>query len=184
MNWKWKGGAPMSNTSMLLFCAFIPICILCILLSFVPVFKNIWIVPGLFVLLPLFISGMIDQKRHLKSLRIGYQPPAPKNSEAFADEPADIDPENIGDNQLFSLYDRSTADHIGDISGNDLRFLIDSFQKWGHKRNDFFIMPETVMVLRVEGLTESVADLLDAALDKHEDAIDVRWKEKAGNTQS
>jgi hypothetical protein len=125
-----------------------------------------------------FISGVFDDRRHQKFLKTDYERNHPKYNIAFAGEPANIDPSNIKDDQLFSMYDRVTADHIGDITASDLRFLISCFDKWGHEWNDFFVMPETVAVLQAEGITSSVAELLEAALAKHKNSIEVRWAKK------
>jgi hypothetical protein len=111
-------------------------------------------------------------------LRREYERNSPKHPNAFAGEPADLEPACIDDEQRFSLYDRDTAGYIGDISGRELRFIIEHYEKWGLGRNDFLVMPEIVEDLRNEGLAQSAADLLEAALAKRKDAIEVRWAEK------
>jgi len=126
-----------------------------------------------------YVSMLVDHQRYQKSLLTEYESTPQKHTSIFAGEPANIEPANIRDEQLFSLFYRDTADHIGDITGSELRFLINCFEQWGHKRNDFFVMPETVEVLRAEGMAQSVAELLDAALAKRQDSIEVRWTEKA-----
>jgi hypothetical protein len=175
---KWRDGSPMSRLSVVLFYGFVPVGGICFLLSYLPSFKNIWIVPVILLIIALYISATIDERRYRKSLQSQYERNAPKHPKVFADEPAIIEPENIADDQLFSLFDRATADHIGDIPGTELRLLITCFKKWGHESNDFFVMPETVVVLRAEGLEQSVAQLLEAAIEKRQDAIEVRWVEK------
>jgi hypothetical protein len=175
---KWRDGSPMSRLSVVLFYGFVPVGGICFLLSYLPIFKNIWIVPGILLIIALYISAAVDERRYRKSLRSQFEQNSPKHPKAFADEPAVIEPESIADDQLFSLFDHATADHIGDISGTELRLLINCFKKWGHESNDFFVMPETVEVLRAEGLAQSAAQLLEAAIEKRQDAIEVRWAEK------
>jgi hypothetical protein len=178
---KWKDGSPMSHLSAVLFWGFVPIWGICFLLSYVPRFENlcgVMIVLGILIFFAGYISMLVDQRRYRRSLLTEYERNSPKHQSVFASEPANIEPASIKDEQLFSLYDHATADYIGDISGRELCFLIKCYEKWGHEHNDFFVMPETVEVLRAEGLPQSVTKLLDAALAKRQDSIEVRWAEK------
>jgi hypothetical protein len=133
---------------------------------------------GFLVGIALCISWFLDDHRYRRSLRREYERNLPKHPDAFAGEPADLEPACIDDEQRFSLYDRETAGHIGDISGRELRFIIEHYDQWGLGRNDFLVMPEIVEGLRKEGLDQSAADLLEAALAKRKDSIEVRWAEK------
>jgi hypothetical protein len=178
---KWMNGSPISLLSATLAFGFVLLCGLCVLLFYVPSFKYLCVVCAFLAMLIFFagyVSMLVDGHRYQKSSLTGHESNPPKRNSVFAGEPADIDPENIKDEQLFSLFDRDTADHIGDITGDELRFLIRCYEQWGHKRNNFFVMPETVAVLRAEGMSQLVAELLDAALAKRDNSIEIRWVEK------
>jgi hypothetical protein len=178
---KWMNGSSISLLSATLAFGFVLLCGLCVLLFYVPSFKYLCVVCAFLAMLIFFagyVSMLVDGHRYQKSLLTEYKSTPPKHTSVFAGEPADIDPENIKNEQLFSLFDRDTADHIGDISGSELCFLIRCYEQWGHKHNDFFVMPETVAVLRAEGIAQSVAELLEAALEKRQDSIEIRWTEK------
>jgi hypothetical protein len=178
---KWMNGSPISLLSATLAFGFVLLCGLCVIFFYMPSFKYLCVVCAFLAMLIFFagyISMLVDHQRYQKSLLTEYKSNPPKHISVFAGEPADIDPENIEDDQRFSLFCRDTAGHIGDITASDLRFLVNCYEKWGHKRNDFFVMPETVAVLRAEGIAQSVAELLDAALAKRQDSIEIRWTEK------
>ncbi|MHC4456733.1 MAG: hypothetical protein ACYS0I_06500 [Planctomycetota bacterium] len=178
---KWIHGAPMSRLSVALFSGFLFFFGLGAFLLYVLKLGSVGVLPLLAAFLigiPLTISWILDLNRYQKSLRKEYERNSPKYPSVFTGEPADVEPVDIDDEQWFSLYDRDTAGYIGDISGSELRFLIEHYEEWGLGRNDFLVMPETVEGLRNEGLAQSTAKLLEAALEKRKDAIEVRWAER------
>jgi len=178
---KWAQGGPMSRMSVALFVGFFFFFGLGLIVLYVLKLESIAVLiflAGFLVGVAMGISYFLDDHRYRSSLRREYERNFPKHPNAFAGEPADLEPACIDDEQRFSLYDRDTAGYIGDISGRELRFLIEHYDQWGLGRNDFLVMPETVEILRTEGLDRSVAELLETALAKRQDSIEVRWSEK------
>ena len=178
---KWGDGTPISRSSVALFVGFFFFFGLGLFVLYVLRLESLSVLiflSGFLVGLALGISWALDRHRYRRLLRREYEHNSPKHPSAFAGEPADLEPASIDDEQRFSLYDRDTAGYIGDISGRELRFLIEHYDQWGLGRNDFLVMPETVEILRTEGLDLSVAELLETALAKRKDSIELRWAEK------
>lgn len=74
----------------------------------------------------------------------------------------------------FALIDIETGEDLGTIEREHLRELIKNHEEWGLEENDFFIMEETIQVLKANGASNELIELLKEAL-KGRSSMEIRW---------
>ncbi|HXE57311.1 MAG TPA: hypothetical protein VNK43_04865 [Gemmatimonadales bacterium] len=72
------------------------------------------------------------------------------------------------------LYNKATSELLGEISPEQLQFLIDQLEEEGPEDNDYFISRATLDMLEREGADIQLLSLLRLALGS-EDEAEVLW---------
>jgi hypothetical protein len=75
------------------------------------------------------------------------------------------------------LYNVDSGDPIGEISDEQLQFLIDELEEEDEEDQDYYIDKDTLEMLREHGADPALIDLLTAAMGDAED-IEIAWDEK------
>lgn len=69
---------------------------------------------------------------------------------------------------MAKLIDKETKKLMGDISEQDLRFLIDHLEEEGEGDEDYYIDRDMLEFLKENGLPESLAKMIDTAIGTKE----------------
>ena len=77
--------------------------------------------------------------------------------------------------EVFQLIDKESGDHVGEISGEQLQFLIDHLEEESVSDQDYFINRATLEVLEAANMHHELLDLLREALGER-DEIELRWE--------
>ena len=70
---------------------------------------------------------------------------------------------------MYALYIKSDHRYLGDISDEDLQFLIDNLEEESLNDTDYDLSRLTLEYLRGNGLSPRLAQLLDGALADQDD---------------
>lgn len=73
------------------------------------------------------------------------------------------------------LYDNETGDAIGNITEEQLQFLIDQLEEESSSDQDYFISRETLEMFESVGADGELLALLRGAMG-HQQGIEVRWE--------
>jgi hypothetical protein len=79
---------------------------------------------------------------------------------------------NVDDD--IRIYDNETGDVIGNITEEQLQFLIDQLEEESSTDQDYFISRETLEMFGNVGADAELLDLLRGALG-HQQSIEIRW---------
>ncbi len=75
---------------------------------------------------------------------------------------------------MIRLRDKASGKLLGWISEEDLQFLIDNLEEEWEEDTDYYINRETVELLKRQGGSQGLIDLLDQALGDKE-GIEIQW---------
>ena len=75
----------------------------------------------------------------------------------------------------ITLYDNDSGAVLGEISEADLQFLIDNLEEETSDDQDYYLRPETVVMLSERGGSAPLMELLRSALGDGE-GVEVRWQ--------
>ncbi len=75
---------------------------------------------------------------------------------------------------MIQLRDRKTGASIGDITEEQLQFLIDHLEEESEEDTDYYLNPATLNLLKEKGLDASLLKLLEEALGDRED-LEIEW---------
>lgn len=78
---------------------------------------------------------------------------------------------------MISLYLKATNTSLGDITDADFKFLEDNLEEESITDNDYTIDRMTLEYLRGNGLSPSLAQLLEKALGE-QDEVEIRFEKK------
>ena len=78
---------------------------------------------------------------------------------------------------MYALYIKADHRHIGDISDEELQFLVDNLEEEGLDDTDYDLTRLTLEYLRGNGLSPRLAQLLDGALGDQDD-IEIMYEPK------
>lgn len=78
---------------------------------------------------------------------------------------------------MINLYDTRDDRHVGQISPEQLQFLIDSMEEESTTDQDYYLEPATVDYLEARGADMELTTLLRAILGER-DGVTVRWSEE------
>ena len=73
------------------------------------------------------------------------------------------------------LYDNDSGDELGTIAESDLRFLIDNLEEETSDDRDYYLRPETLVMLAERGGSEALMSILSGALGDRE-GLEIRWQ--------
>jgi hypothetical protein len=76
---------------------------------------------------------------------------------------------------MATLRDKSDGSLIGNISEDDMRFLMEQLEEESEDDGDYYIDEGTVDLLEEEGGSVSLIKLLRDAVTEKADGIDVEW---------
>ncbi len=75
---------------------------------------------------------------------------------------------------MIQLRDRETGASIGDITEEQLQFLIDHLEEESEEDTDYYLNRATLNLLKEGGLDASLLKLLEEALGDRED-LEIEW---------
>jgi processive 1,2-diacylglycerol beta-glucosyltransferase len=76
---------------------------------------------------------------------------------------------------MIQLYDEERETHIGDVSEEQLQFLIDQLEEESTRDTDYYISAPTIDMLAENGADASLVKLLRDALGGR-DGFELGWK--------
>lgn len=79
----------------------------------------------------------------------------------------------------ISLYDNDSGAALGAISESDLQFLVDNLEEETSDDKDYYLRPETLVMLEERGASPQLMGLLRKALGDRE-GFEIRWERGAG----
>ena len=78
---------------------------------------------------------------------------------------------------MYALYVKADHRYLGDISDEELKFLVDNLEEEGLDDTDYDVTRLTLEYLRGNGLSSRLAQLLDGALGDQDD-IEIEYEAK------
>lgn len=75
---------------------------------------------------------------------------------------------------MIQLYDEASGTHIGEISEEELQFLIDQLEEESTRDTNYYISAPTIAMLEENGADASLVKLLRDTLGGRE-GFEVRW---------
>ncbi len=76
---------------------------------------------------------------------------------------------------MIELYDNETGDLVGEITGDQLRFLIDELEETSDSDRDYYVHPPAIELLEAAGADDQLLEVLQAALGDR-DGVEIRWE--------
>ena len=76
---------------------------------------------------------------------------------------------------MIQLYNEETGALIGEITAEQLRFLVDELEEDSLEDVDYYLSGATVDMLEADGADPELILLLRKALDEHGE-VDILWK--------
>jgi hypothetical protein len=78
---------------------------------------------------------------------------------------------------MYALYVKSDHRYLGDISADELKFLVDNLEEEGLDDTDYDLSRLTLEYLRGNGLSPRLSQLLESALGDQDD-IEIVYEAK------
>jgi hypothetical protein len=78
---------------------------------------------------------------------------------------------------MIELYNEETGALIGEITEDQLRFLVGELEEESLEDVDYYLSEATVDMMEADGADQALIGLLRQALDDHGE-VDVLWKRK------
>ena len=75
---------------------------------------------------------------------------------------------------MIQLRDKETGALLGDITEEQLQFLIDHLEEESEEDNDYYLDQATLNMLKEKGLDASILKLLQDALGDRKD-LEIEW---------
>jgi hypothetical protein len=75
---------------------------------------------------------------------------------------------------MIRLYDTETGDKIGQISDDQLQFLIDNLEEESLEDQDYYLQRATLEMLENQGADPRLLEVLRKALGDR-DGVEIRW---------
>ena len=77
---------------------------------------------------------------------------------------------------MIELRDKETGSHLGSISEDDLKFLIDNLEEESDDDTDYYLTHETLELLKGRGASAALTEVLESALGCR-DEVEIEWSE-------
>lgn len=77
---------------------------------------------------------------------------------------------------MVNLFNKDTGALIGEISNEQLRFLVDELEEESLEDVDYYLSEMTVDMLEADGADTALIELLRKALDEHGE-VNIIWKQ-------
>ena len=78
---------------------------------------------------------------------------------------------------MVTLRDKDTGAFIGDISDDDLEFLVEEMEEESNDDSDYYIDADTIEMLEEDGAPQSLLGMLRTALADR-DGMEVEWSRR------
>jgi hypothetical protein len=75
---------------------------------------------------------------------------------------------------MIRLHDKETGEHLGNISGEHLQFLIDNLEEESGRDQDYYIDAATIEMLQARGGDRRLLGILRTALQNRE-GMEIYW---------
>lgn len=75
---------------------------------------------------------------------------------------------------MIRLYDNSTNELLGEITDEDLAFMVDQLEEEWAEDHDYYINWPTIDLFESKGASSGLVQLLRTALDDRDD-MEIRW---------
>ncbi len=75
---------------------------------------------------------------------------------------------------MIELRDKETGDSLGSVSAEELQFLIDQLEEESDDDTDYYLNRTTVDMLKQNGASAHLSELLERALGDH-DEVEIVW---------
>lgn len=76
---------------------------------------------------------------------------------------------------MYELFDTENGDLIGEISSEQLQFLIDQLEETSEADKDYYLHAPSLEMLAEAGADPELIDMLEGALDDR-DGMEIRWE--------
>lgn len=76
---------------------------------------------------------------------------------------------------MYELFDTENGDLIGEISSEQLQFLIDQLEETSETDKDYYLHAPSLEMLAEAGADRELIDMLEGALDER-DGMEIRWE--------
>ncbi len=70
---------------------------------------------------------------------------------------------------MIELHDKGNGSHLGSISEDDLKFLIDNLEEESEDDTDYYLTRETLELLKNRGASAALTEVLESALGGRDD---------------
>ena len=70
---------------------------------------------------------------------------------------------------MIKLYEKKTNQFLGEISDEELQFLIDNLEEESLTDTDYYISRATLELLKEKGMSEGLAGLIEGAMAQNDD---------------
>jgi len=78
---------------------------------------------------------------------------------------------------MIELRDKENGSHLGSISEDDLKFLIDNLEEESDDDTDYYLTRETLVLLKDRGASAALTEVLESALGGRDD-VEIEWSER------
>jgi hypothetical protein len=169
---QWVGGAPISRVGQVAFAVFI----MSIAASMAA--DTGWpMLVGIAAWAVGYTAELVDTKRYVRQLEAQRSENASKFPELLIEPPLSYAADELPNQPTFRIFNNVTGDFIGEISREQLQFLIrwqEKHQLGDELKNDFYILEESVDQIAEEGAEPHLTELLRNATAKTHDVF-LRW---------
>lgn len=76
---------------------------------------------------------------------------------------------------MIKLFNKETNAYIGEISEDELKFLVKELTEETYDDQDYYLDENTLAYLESEGATDHLTALLTKAFDDHGE-VEIRWE--------
>ncbi len=77
---------------------------------------------------------------------------------------------------MIELRDKENGSHLGSISEEDLKFLIDNLEEESDDDTDYYLTLQTLELLKARGASTALTQVLESALGGGDD-VEIEWSE-------
>lgn len=78
---------------------------------------------------------------------------------------------------MVKLYEKATNSYLGEISEEELQFLIDNLEEENLTDTDYYIDRDSLEILKERGMSASLAQLIESALGANE-SVEIMYRKK------
>ena len=80
---------------------------------------------------------------------------------------------------MIQLRDKEKGTVLGEITADDLQFLIDNLEEESEDDTDYFINRSTIEIFKEKGTNKTLIKLLEDALGDRDD-MEIEWSKEPG----